>query len=329
MKMTPRVSVIIATYNRAHLLKTAVDSVLGQTFRDFEIIVADDGSTDATAELVRSYGDRVRYLYQENQGKSVMLNNALSITAGEWIAFLDSDDYWLPEKLERQFRAIEQFEEQGCGACFTDGRFVNNPSMDTTLFQFYGRKYSQATGVLPNPVETLAESSAGISVVTLLCRAELVRRAGGFDPQLRFTEDYDFVFRLALVTNYCYVNLPLAIIDRTSASVRHVGVSSMWDKVDFRLQSEQYRYEKWRALTAGSTSEIKRTILRHLRAVHSSWANWYLAREEYELAQRELSVAANYQLTPNLLVKWILARFSPKLAREIISRREGFGAEVF
>jgi glycosyltransferase involved in cell wall biosynthesis len=327
--MTPRVSVIIATYNRAHLLKTAIDSVLTQAYRDFEVIVADDGSTDGTAELVRSYGGRVRYLYQENQGKSVMLNKALAVAAGEWTAFLDSDDYWLPEKLEWQFRAIEQFKEQNCGACFTNGQFVNNPHMDTTLFEFHGRKYEQTLGILANPVRTFADSPAGVSVVTLLCRTELVRKAGGFDPKLRFTEDYDFVFRLALVTNYCYVNLPLVIVDRTVASVRHTGVSAIWDQIDFRLDCEQRRYEKWLQLTTEFPSDVRKTILQHLRAVHSAKANWFFEQQEYEMARQELSVAVNYQPTLNLVVKWILSRVSPRVARGLVLKRGGFSPEVF
>jgi len=327
--MNPRVSVIIATYNRAHLLKTAIDSVLTQTYTDYEVIVADDGSSDGTEELVRSYGDRVRYLYQENQGKSVMLNKALTKAAGEWIAFLDSDDYWLPEKLEWQFRSIEQFKEQNCGACFTNGQFVNNPHMDTTLFEFYGRTYEPTIGILPNPIRTFAESPAGVSVVTLLCRADLIRQIGGFDPGLRFTEDYDFVFRLSLVTNYCYVNLPLAIVDRTVASVRHTGVSAIWDRVDFRLDCEQRRYEKWLQLAEQLPSDVRRTILRQLRAVHSGKANLFLTKEEYEMAQRELSVAVKYQPTMNLLAKWILSRISPRIARGLVVKRGGFSPEVF
>ncbi len=326
--MPPRISVIIATYNRMHLLRAAIDSVLGQTYSDCEVIVADDGSTDGTAELVRGYGDKVRYLYQENQGKSVMLNKALAVAGGDWIAFLDSDDYWLPEKLEWQVRAIDQFKDHKCGACFTNGQFVNNPHMDTTLFEFYGRKYEQTTGILPNPIQTFAESPAGVSVVTLLCRADLVRKAGGFDPTLHFTEDYDFVFRLSLVTNYCYVNLPLVIVDRTVATVRHTGVSAVWDRVDFRLDCEQSRYEKWLRLSAGLPS-VRKTIVRHLRAVHSGRANWFLSRQEFELARRELSVAAMYQLTPSVAIKWILSRISPKVARDLVLRRKGFSPEVF
>jgi glycosyltransferase involved in cell wall biosynthesis len=327
--MKPHITVIIATYNRAYLLKMAIDSVLSQTYSNYELIVVDDGSTDETSQLAQSYGDKLQYLYQENQGKSVALNNALAIARGEWIAFLDSDDYWLPEKLEWQVKAIDQCKDQGCGACFTDGQFVNNPQMDTTLFKFYGRKYNQTIEVMSHPARTFADTPAGVSVVTLLCRADLARKAGWFDPKLHFTEDYDFVFRLSLVTNYCLVNIPLAIIDRSRAAVRHSGASAVWDKIDFRLETEQQRYEKWLALTAGQPREIQQIILQHLRAVHSGWANWYLENGEFELAQKSLTSALKYHLTVNLLAKWILARFSPRFAKRLVAQREGFSFEVF
>src|SRR6516162_2060116 len=164
--MACRVSVVITTYNRAHLLGRAIDSVLAQTYSDFELIIADDGSTDETAALVQRYlqpahpfHSRIRYFYQENEGKSVALNNALLRTRGEWIAFLDSDDTWLAEKLEWQFRALAKFPE--CGACFTDCQFVNNPKMDTTSFRFLGRQYEQTLGKLLNSAKSLVGSPCG------------------------------------------------------------------------------------------------------------------------------------------------------------------------
>jgi len=315
-----------------------VDSVLAQTFSDYELIIADDGSSDATSDLITSYlqsgeskTDCIRYFRQPNQGKSVALNNAMLQAKGEWIAFLDSDDRWLPEKLERQFRAIEQFGDRR-GACFTDGQFVNNQHMDTTAFEFFGQHYEESVGTLPDAVKTLATTPAGISIVTLVCRADLVRKVGGFDPDLRFTEDYDFLFRLALVTDFCFVNEPLVVIDRTPAEKRHNGSSAVWDEVDFRLQCEQRRYEKWLALTDQSSNqnsaEIRGIIMHHLRKVHSGWANWYLSNADYAMAAREIRRAANYQLTPGLIVKRILTRVCPGIARMMALRR-GFDAQVF
>lgn len=104
----PRVSVIIPTYNRSKLLANAIDSVLDQTFDDLEIIVVDDGSTDETSEVVKGYGDKVNYKYLENKGMggSYARNRGIEAASGEYIAFLDSDDFWLPEKLEKQMALL-------------------------------------------------------------------------------------------------------------------------------------------------------------------------------------------------------------------------------
>src|SRR2546425_2446463 len=113
MTKVPTVSAVIPTYNRGHLLKNAIDSILAQTYPVHEIIIVDDGSTDGTDEMVRSYIRQkrseviIRYIRQENQGQSAALNRGIEKASGEWIAFLHSDDSWLPEKLERQFRALE------------------------------------------------------------------------------------------------------------------------------------------------------------------------------------------------------------------------------
>src|SRR5690349_6815335 len=122
-------SVIIPTFNRVSLLPNAIDSVLAQTYSELEIIVADDGSTDGTADLVREYrerfGDKIKYFWQENHGKSVALNNALRRVKGRFVGLLDSDDAWLPEKLEYQLDAIQKAGYE-C-VCFTDANYVNNP----------------------------------------------------------------------------------------------------------------------------------------------------------------------------------------------------------
>ena len=98
----PKVSVIIPTYNGAQYIKQAVDSVLAQTYDDYEIIVVDDGSTDDTAELLRPYGDRITYLYQENRKLPAARNTGIRTARGQYLAFLDSDNLFLPHKLAAQ-----------------------------------------------------------------------------------------------------------------------------------------------------------------------------------------------------------------------------------
>jgi len=324
--MPPLVSVIIPTYCRAALLKRAIDSVLAQGFSDYEILIVDDGSTDNTAQVVQSYlegsqlcSDRIRYLCQENQGKSVALNYALDNAQGEWIAFLDDDDAWHPEKLEWQVKAIRQFGDR-CGACFTNARFTNNPHMQKTTFEIAGHHFEQTMGIVSGPANFIYDCT--VWTQTLMARTEVIRRIGGFDPKLRFGEDADIAYRLSLVTDFCFVNMVLVDIDRTPASQRHVGPNEIWDKVEFRLQQGQYRYEKWLRLSADMPSDLRKSIRKQLRSTHSAWTNWYLRNKRYEEARQAISEAARCHLTPQIAVKWVLVRLSPNLARSIIVRRE-------
>ena len=108
----PFFSVIIPTYNRQAFLKKSVDSVLAQTFPDFELIIIDDGSNDGTDKLISSYNDkRIIYKYQQNNGVASARNNGIKRSSGKFIAFLDSDDYWTKKKLKKQTEYIKNFSD--------------------------------------------------------------------------------------------------------------------------------------------------------------------------------------------------------------------------
>lgn len=121
----PSVTVILPTWNRAEWLETAIESVLTQTFRDYELIVVDDASTDSTAEIFERYSGKISsIIFAENRGVSAARNAAVLKSDSEWIAFLDSDDYWHPEKLQKQ---IEQTKiRQGFPIHFTDEIWISN-----------------------------------------------------------------------------------------------------------------------------------------------------------------------------------------------------------
>jgi hypothetical protein len=146
---------------------------------------------------------------------------------------------------------------------------------------------------------------------------------------LRFTEDYDFLFRLALRGDLCYVNQPLAIVDRGAPTERHTGAAAVWDNIDFRLSCEQYRFEKWLKLGDTLPESLRKTIVTRLRAVHSSWANQYLQRGDYDQASKSILAASRYQITPNLIVKWLLTRLCPSYMTDLAIRRGGFKTEFF
>lgn len=325
--MNPKISVVIAVYNRFHLLRPVIESVLAQTLPVSEIILIDDGSTDETPESLPleiskrpAWRERVHYYYQENQGQSVAFNNGIARARCEWLAFNADDDLWLPNKLEWQFRALSKYGDK-CSLCFTDAWFMNNPDMKGTLFQLAGVDYTESLGVVDDR-DWLVRHLDQTWVQTIVARADLVRRLGGFDPQIRYQEDQDFLFRMALETPFCYVSLPMVLIDRTPAEQRHIGRSRDWHKEEFRLQMLQARLEKNLAVGTHVSESMKRTLRRKLRAIHSQWANWYLRASQYEAALHSLSQAAEYDLTVNIAAKWILARFAPGLARVITLARD-------
>ena len=115
--MRPKISVIIPTYNRRLSIEVAIKSVLSQSYKEFELIIIDDGSTDKTKELIEFIDDRrIQYFYQENQGSSVARNLGVEKSEGDFIAFLDSDDCWLEDKLEKQFSFLKNTKNDmpGC-----------------------------------------------------------------------------------------------------------------------------------------------------------------------------------------------------------------------
>lgn len=118
MNKTPKVSVVIPSYNCAPYLPETVESVLAQTYTDFELIVVDDGSTDETLEVLKPYENRIRLHSQANRGASAARNSGVKIATGELVAFLDADDVWLPEKLAMQVKVFER--EPDIGVCFTN-----------------------------------------------------------------------------------------------------------------------------------------------------------------------------------------------------------------
>jgi glycosyltransferase involved in cell wall biosynthesis len=323
--MNPKVSVVIPTYNRATKVLLGIESVLAQTFSDLEVIVVDDGSSDGTGEiLAETYGDRIRYFAQPNQGASVARNKGVAEARGEWIAFLDSDDLWERDKLEWQFKALERFGPQ-CGGCYTDTRFYNHPET-RTMFQLAEESYRHEgeMGVSTDALRLLVRPGGAGMVVCLssfLGRADVVRRTGGFDLKLLYSQDSEFLFRLAMHTGFCYVNRPLVKFDRSPAELRHVGVSADWNKVEFFLQDSQLRLEGLMRLSEGLPGRIRKVIRERLCMVHSGWTNWYLETGQYGKARAAVSRAARLYLTFNIAMKWLLTWVSPQLALRTVRHR--------
>lgn len=171
------VSVIIPVYNGDRHLAEAIESVLAQTYRPIEIIVVDDGSTDNTANIARSY-QQVRYIYQKNQGNGTAKNTGISVAQGELIAFLDVDDLWTSNKLNLQVNYLLQY-----------------PHIDATICQM--RNILESGNDWPSWLkkEHIDADVAGYIPSALVVRKTVFEKIGNFDPTYRRTNDADWFFR--------------------------------------------------------------------------------------------------------------------------------------
>ncbi|AJE03474.1 glycosyltransferase family 2 protein [Geobacter pickeringii] len=254
MNGKPLVSVVIPTYNRKTLVARAIKSVLDQTYDRLELLVIDDGSTDGTGDSLEALRSdpRFRYTFQTNQGQSAARNRGISQAKGDFIAFLDSDNYWQVDKLETQIAFWEENEE-------SDILYSEIIPVDEAGTRITKKDVGRLSGVI---LSELLRTNF-ITNNTVLVRKKCFEEMGGFDERLRYAEDYDLWLRFATryrflyhpreVTWYCYEG------DRLSAQEENVL------DANYRILTQFFR----RFPTAVTE-----------RARKQAWSRFYLWRSE-------------------------------------------------
>lgn len=184
----PRISVVVPTYNQAQYLGKTIESVLAQRYRDYDLIVVDDGSTDGTRKIVEGFGGRVRYLYQRNRREAAARNAGIRASNGEYVAFLDSDDLWLPNKLEVDFELLTSMPEAKMV-------YSNVAYIDERGWIIGHRRERSPSG---NVLRALVLNNF-IVVSSVMVRRECLEEVGGFneDPELSGSADWELWTRLA------------------------------------------------------------------------------------------------------------------------------------
>ena len=230
-----KVSVVIPTYNRAHLIAETIISALEQGLADKEIIVVDDGSTDDTSEVVKAFQDQVIYIRQANSGPARARNTGIRMARGNYIAFLDSDDIWLPEKLELQYQALRQNPNQGL--VFSDVMWFSNGQVMVPSLR---EKYQLHTG---NVFEKLLFDN-WIATSSVVVKKECLEEVGGFDedPQIMFVEDWNLWIRLAK-------KFPFGMVDKVLVKRRYhpnrlglVNPERQFKAIFYNLEKLQQNY---------------------------------------------------------------------------------------
>jgi glycosyltransferase involved in cell wall biosynthesis len=185
----PRVSVLITSYKHERWLRECVDSALGQTYSDQEVIVVDDNSPDSSPEILRSYGDRIRLqLNSQNRGTYGVLDQALELATGEFVAVLNSDDVWHPEKIERQVAGMGD-----CVLSYTGGMFIDDDGAE-----IHGKPMGWAppTALPEHPFAKLIENNFIIASSAMLSTS-VAREVGGFDDGFKNIGDWNMWLKMA------------------------------------------------------------------------------------------------------------------------------------
>ncbi|HUA65800.1 MAG TPA: glycosyltransferase [Alphaproteobacteria bacterium] len=237
---TPAVSVIIPAYNRANCVAGAVESVFAQTFKDLEIIAVDDGSSDGTDEVLTRFGSSIRFIRQGNHGVSSARNTGVRAARGKWIAFLDSDDRWHADKLERQIAVLEKYNGR---LCFT--RSINHENRILRDIEFISATLCEPEiYYVENAADCVSVSPRHPMIQSAVADRALLEQAGLFDESFPAAEDAELIFRLSFLSGFYYVDSPLATIFENSENSltysKNLSSLARRNKSYLRLTAQMY-----------------------------------------------------------------------------------------
>jgi len=302
MSDKPAVSVVIATFNRAAYLPATIDSVLNQSFQDFEVIVVDDGSTDDTQAVLAGYGSRLRCFHQANAGASAARNFGVSQARAPWIAFQDSDDLSMPTHLETLIDFVRKHHDRGM--VFANGGYLENRRHDTIIPAHQSRRLESAGVSLLD----LFEKSIVRLQASILSKAAY-ESLGGMDESLQICHDLDLAFRVFMRYPVKYCNQVVFLYRthhgsitrneeiRLTENIRVIGKLLQEHPeardligthvVDNRLAYRYYRLAKarWRHnQRAGARLAIQQAV--RLRPAHLKYRLYQLAMAAYDSKNR-------------------------------------------
>ncbi len=235
-----KVSVIIPTYNQADLLSRAIQSVLNQTFKDFELIIVDDGSTDNTKKVVEQFqrqDPRIKYIWQENSGGPAKpKNTGIKHAKGEYIAFLDHDDEWLPEKLERQIELFRNSDRKNLGFVGCNVLDVDN----NKIIRSY--KISKTRNTLKRLLkECFIHSSSSVII-----KRSVIKEIGLFDENFKVSDDWDMWIRLAKKYSFDFIDKPLVKHYIHGKNItRSISYLDKIRELEHLLEKHQFWYKKF------------------------------------------------------------------------------------
>jgi glycosyltransferase involved in cell wall biosynthesis len=255
----PKISVIIPIYNAERYLSETIESVMAQTYSDWEIVAVDDGSTDKTPEILKDYEKKLSkklcVITQKNSGVSIARNTAIAAARGEYIAFLDHDDLWLPEKLEKQVKLLDSNKK--LGLVYSDSYAIDGKGSLKKGTLLSGRLFRLHARMRRGNVFNELFYVNFIPILTAIVRKNVFNKVGMFDSKYKIAEEYDLFLKIA-------EQYPIDFIEKPLAKYRiHRGNVSK--NIELRVKEDLQISEYW----LNKKPELKRKLKDKIRLKHA------------------------------------------------------------
>ena len=291
------VSVIIPTYNRAHLIGRAIKSVLNQTYQDFELIIINDGSTDNTEEIIKDFqkkDERIKYIcHGKNKGGSAARNTGIKVARGEYIAFQDADDEWLPEKLKKQMEIFKN-TSSNVGLVYT-GFWIIRDNQKTYIPQSWVK---QKDGDIY--IELLKDNFVGTP--TILIKKKCFQKVGVFDETLPRLQDWELVIRLSKYYNFKCIDEPLLISYYTTDSIS-ANYKALIEAHELILTKHYKNFNNYKKILSRHYFDLGRML--------------YLDEDEISGRRYFIKAIKKYPLNIKYSLSYLVSFFGPKTFNKV------------
>ncbi len=281
----PKVSVVIPTYNREEFISETISSVLEQTYKDFEIIVVDDGSTDNTKQKLEKFGSKIKLIEQKNSERAIARNNGVKNSSGKYIAFLDSDDTWIEDKLENQVEILDSSSE----VILTYGQCLR--------INEHGEKIKtakrQLQGFSGDVFEKLLMRNFIVSPTPVI-RREYFEKTTGFQTKYIPYEDWEFWLRFSLLGKFYFINKPLAYYRIHNAQSVKLVQAEKIELVTKLLLEDSFKLKK----------DINGLKAQSLGLAHLRFCYWYILANQSAKAKEKLKEAVEINQKLFFNPKW-------------------------
>jgi glycosyltransferase involved in cell wall biosynthesis len=291
--------------------------VLSQTFADYEIIVVDDGSTDNTTKALKQFQDKIKYIYQENSGVSSARNTGIKYSTGSWLAFLDSDDEWMPKYLAVQMEEVRRSPEicMQTTDCYTIGRMRTYFEMNKVKVEFKGKNYL----LLADPFRFVVTHGPW-QVGSTIFRRDTIIKAGLFDTNLDLNEDFELMARMALYGLFGLIPDVLVVMYRRNETIACLTSRVRTNPIQAK-ESDEKIYEKLRSIE--TLKGVERKALSRLMSMNRrAIGNLLLMEGNIAEARESYRRAFFIDQSVRSLGKYFFSFFSANINQWIIEKRQ-------